>query len=631
MQGLRSASSRRRDLSEALGSWIGRRDLRLHGVALLTLALTTAYLSVRLMFTLEGANPIAFWLLFSAELFTLITFALYTFDTWRLEISGGTDDPSACADIVIATYNEPIEVLEPTVLGATRVQGVGTVWVLDDGRRDWVEELCTRLGARYVTRPDNRHAKAGNINHALPLMTADLLLFLDADHVPQRNAISAMSGLFSDPRLAIVQSPHEFRNRDSAQQRSVDTHEQSLFFEVLLPGRARNQAAFWCGSAAMIRREALVAVGGVATETVSEDLHTTIRIQALGYSVAYVNRRLISGLGPHNLGDYLLQRDRWARGTLAVLTSRESPVFGRGWSPSQRLHYLNSFLHYFLGIQRMAFVTALLLVLVAGILPVGTFPLWILALALTNIAMMTIASLGLGRGRTGLGDGVGNSWLTAEVFIRALANLPLRRQSAFRVTPKAASDLSIGHRLNLLRVPVAATAVLLIGWAFRTYLQFAPPSWPQWTWPGELNITLYWIISAFTALEVSTLIYLLWREGSRHQARAGWRFDAHAPGMLAGTPAVVVDLHEQGLRCRTAAPIPSDDEVVPLTLTVEIAGVTRDVHGVLTVRRMSRPTHDTWEYAGSVEWLSERDRLDIIDYCYVELAGKGRQRVDHGL
>ena len=127
MQRLRSASSRRRDRSEALGSWIGRRDPRLHGVALLTLALTTAYLSVRLMFTLERANPFAFWLLFSAELFTLITFALYTFDTWRLEISGGIEDPSPCADIVIATYNEPIEVLEPTVLGATRVQGVGTV------------------------------------------------------------------------------------------------------------------------------------------------------------------------------------------------------------------------------------------------------------------------------------------------------------------------------------------------------------------------------------------------------------------------------------------------------------------------------------------------------------------------
>ena len=75
-----------------------------------------------------------------------------------------------------------------------RVTGVRHVWVLDDGRRPEIKALCADLGARYLVREDNRHAKAGNINAALPQMDADLLLFLDADHVPQRSAIQQMSG-----------------------------------------------------------------------------------------------------------------------------------------------------------------------------------------------------------------------------------------------------------------------------------------------------------------------------------------------------------------------------------------------------------------------------------------------------
>src|SRR5690606_21455621 len=123
---------------------------------------------------------------------------------------------------------------------------------------------------------DNEHAKAGNINHALGVTDGELLLTLDADHVPHPEILDATVGYFADPDVALVQTPHDFYNRDSAQHSRPERHEQSLFYDVLAPGKDRHGAAFWCGSATVIRRRALEDVGGVRTDTVAEDFHTTI-------------------------------------------------------------------------------------------------------------------------------------------------------------------------------------------------------------------------------------------------------------------------------------------------------------------------------------------------------------------
>ena len=148
---------------------------------------------------------------------------------------------------------------------------------------------------------------------------------LDADHVPMPDALDALVGYFDDERMALVQTPHDFFNHDSAQHYAVGRHEQSLFYRVVCPGKDRHGAAYWCGSAALINRQALLEIGGVATETIAEDFHTTIRLQRNGWRSRYHDEVLVQGLAPHDLDGYLLQRDRWARGNLAVFTLPESP------------------------------------------------------------------------------------------------------------------------------------------------------------------------------------------------------------------------------------------------------------------------------------------------------------------
>ncbi|MBC7820981.1 MAG: glycosyltransferase, partial [Planctomycetaceae bacterium] len=107
-------------------------------------------------------------------------------------------------DVLIATYNEEAAILERTILGAVASSHPNTrVWVLDDGRRSWLDELSTRLGARYLARSDNQHAKAGNINAALAVLRdlpdpPDFVSVLDADFVPHRNFVPRMLALFHD-------------------------------------------------------------------------------------------------------------------------------------------------------------------------------------------------------------------------------------------------------------------------------------------------------------------------------------------------------------------------------------------------------------------------------------------------
>ena len=113
-------------------------------------------------------------------------------------------------DVFICTYNEEEAILEQTILGAMAMQHPNyRVWVCDDGRRPWLEELCTRLGCGYLKRSDNAHAKAGNINDALQVLSQlpdppEFISILDADFVPtpQTFQLRRYSLVIGSPQVA---------------------------------------------------------------------------------------------------------------------------------------------------------------------------------------------------------------------------------------------------------------------------------------------------------------------------------------------------------------------------------------------------------------------------------------------
>lgn len=252
-------------------------------------------------------------------------------------------------DVFIATYNEGFDVVERTILGALALDYPRyAVWVLDDGKREWLRDYCKAKGARYVTRPDNRHAKAGNLNHGLAASAAatrgELVMVLDADFVPRRDFLRRTVGLFDEPRIGLVQTPQHFFNPDpvqsnlGAQRCWVD--EQRYFFDVVQPSRDAWDVAFCCGTSSVVRRELLDAIGGFPIDSVTEDVLLSYVLMQRGYITRYLNEPLSLGLAPEGMKEYLTQRARWCLGTLQILRLKACPLWAPGHTPLVRVSFL---------------------------------------------------------------------------------------------------------------------------------------------------------------------------------------------------------------------------------------------------------------------------------------------------
>ena len=196
------------------------------------------------------------------------------------------------------------------------------------------------MACSYLTRPNNEHAKAGNINHALSKTDAELFAVLDADFAPRRDFLMRTVGFFADPKIAIVQTPHHFHNSDIYQMNlgmgEQWPDEQRLFFDIVQPSRDAWDCAFCCGSASVQRRSALMGIGGVPTDSVTEDILSTLVLLRKGYVTRFLNEPLAFGLSSESVAAMFVQRQRWCRGGLQLLFLRDG-VLGPGLTWIQRL------------------------------------------------------------------------------------------------------------------------------------------------------------------------------------------------------------------------------------------------------------------------------------------------------
>lgn len=308
--------------------------------------------------------------LLAAEAYTWLVVVLGFIQTaWPLNRQAAilNDDQSTwpTIDVFIPTYNEPLTVVRPTTLAAIALDWPKDklrIFILDDGRRDEFREFARAMGVGYIIRDNNRHAKAGNLNHALEETHGELIAIFDCDHLPVSSFLKTTVGwLQRDPQCAMVQTPHHFFSPDPFE-RNLGTfrrvpNEGALFYGLIQDGNDFWDATFFCGSCAVIRREPLMSIGGIAVETVTEDAHTALKLQRLGYSTAYINQTLAAGLATESLSAHIGQRIRWARG-MAQIIRIDNPFLGVGLSLWQRICYANAMLHFFFGLPRLVFLTA---------------------------------------------------------------------------------------------------------------------------------------------------------------------------------------------------------------------------------------------------------------------------------
>ena len=350
--------------------WASRENPWVRGTLVaISLILTWNYLLWRITQTLPPFGFTVNWLcgaaFLSAELLTGIGATI----TWILLSRSSSRSPTVAAnmpwlietrplvDVLICTYNEDRAILERTIIGAMGMNYPNfRVWVLDDGRRDWLSDLCAQKGCRYLTRPDNSHAKAGNINHAVRHLAAlssppDFIAVLDADFVPFSNFVSRGLCLFKETAVGIVQTPQHFFNSDPIQNNlaisEVLPDEQRFFFDIIMPSKDAWELAFCCGTSSIIRFSALREIGGFPTDSVTEDFLLTVRLRERGYKTLYLNEKLSAGLAPEGINEYAVQRTRWCLGLVQICRGRSGPFrLGNGLPILFRISLIETFLYW---------------------------------------------------------------------------------------------------------------------------------------------------------------------------------------------------------------------------------------------------------------------------------------------
>lgn len=598
-----------------LGSFFDRHPLLLRSLAIVALLWGVGYLVWRIGWSSQGASPVAYGMLLLTEIYGLWALGTLAWFSWsRRPAARPSATPGRSVDVYVCTYDEPIEVVSATLAGCRALTYPHTTYLLDDGKRREMAELAKLAGAEYLTRPDNSHAKAGNINAALSRTEGELVLMLDADHVPMPDALEAMVGYFDDERMALVQSPHDFFNHDSAQHYAVGRHEQSLFYRVVCPGKDRHGAAYWCGSAALIRRAALLDIGGVATETIAEDFHTTIRMQRHGWKSRYHDEVLVQGLAPHNLDGYLLQRDRWARGNLAVFTLPESPLRAKELAPLQRLSYFASLFAYLAPPMRLLLMATLGLVMWTGELPMKISVVALAALWLPYVTLNLGAGSALARGYMKIGETAHYELLTMEIYTRALRCIFRPGHTAFKVTPKQGTGGGGLESVRKLRLVIVCAVVVGAGTVLRL-LDLAGIG-PLPDLPGIAAV----IVPLLGLIEMRRILRTLFAVGKRQQRRLVYRFEGDAgaecyseEGHVSGR---LIDASAAGVGLVLDAPLAVGAKPAILLQLENAAGESHEVAAQVEVRSC-REAEGRHLVGATITEIDSASRMQLMEWCYV--------------
>jgi len=441
-------------------------------------------------------------------------------------------------DLLIPTYNEPLHVVRYTALAAMNIDWPAdklNVYILDDGRREEFRAFAEEAGIGYMARDDNEHAKAGNINRALEQLDAPFVAIFDSDHVPTRSFFQLTMGWFGrDPKLGLMQTPHHFYSpdpfeRNLGQFRTIP-NEGELFYGVVQDGNDFWNATFFCGSCAVIRRSALDAIGGIATETVTEDAHTSLRMQMHGWNTAYINIPQAAGLATERLSGHVKQRIRWARGMIQIFRT-DNPLFAPGLNAAQRLCYFNAMMHFLYALPRLIFLTSPLIYLVFKHTNIPGYWAAIFAYALPHLVLSNVANSRIqGQYRHSFWNEIYETVLAPYIFLPTMLALIHPKAGSFHVTAKGGV---VNRSFFDRRIAQPFIALLLLNFtgllcAVPRALQFPlldaahPASWLNFLahmydggHAGTIAMNVVWALFNIVILGVATAV--AWESQQRRQ------------------------------------------------------------------------------------------------------------------
>ena len=259
------------------------------------------------------------------------------------------NDRQVDVDVLITVYGEPLDVIETTARAAMAMHGRHITWILDDGDSDEVRDLAKSLGCRYVRRLGSSGAKAGNINNALSVAKAEFFVIFDADFVAKPDFLYETVPFMEDSNVAFVQTPQVYGNLNNIVSRGAGFI-QMVFYRFIQPGRNEFNAAFCVGTNVLFRRAAVKDIGGIYTQSKSEDIWTSILMHERGWRSIFQPKELAIGDTPDTIESYSKQQLRWATGGFEILFTHNPLSPRRRLRMDQRIMYFATCTFYFTGI-----------------------------------------------------------------------------------------------------------------------------------------------------------------------------------------------------------------------------------------------------------------------------------------
>ena len=581
-------------------------DLLIRVVAVAAIAWGCVYLIWRLIDSREGAQPELFALLYVCEIFGWLMLSSFTFLAWRIPLPVRPPlgrRPSV--DIYVCTYNEDLDILTATLVGCP-----GSPTPHDLGARRRPSRRGAGAGRARGALPDPQQQRARQgATSTTPWSPRGRTLVVSTPTTFLNRTSSTYGGLLRRSGRRLVQTPHDFEHLDSFQHFSNGRHDQSIFFEVIMPGRTVTTACSGvdpASSAGRPRGPRRSRNRDHCRRLPHDDQDAPRRMEN-----ALSRRDARPGARAHDLAGFLLQRDRWARGNLAVLRTKENPLTVKGLTIKQRTSYLASLAAYFVPMQRLGMLTVLVVMLVTGLLPVHA-PLWQFAVFWLPWMLLDLgASTFLARGEANLYDDAYVHSLTTEIYVRAALSIIRPIKTAFKVTPKNGVEGVVGRRSDNS------------GSSWRSKSWSLPRSLPASSRSpvSSTSITsVEWHILAsifFAVWELSLMGSALWRVTHRHQVRrnyrVGWKSPACSTAVWSGCR---TDRKRRGHR-RTSS---------------DRARVRRPAPAQRSERRRRRRAHPGrlpcqvvlearrkwvagWEAA--IDPMTERDNELLVEHCHV--------------
>jgi cellulose synthase (UDP-forming) len=602
-------------------------------LALVSLAYGAYWLWWRWTQTLNPHAMVFSLVLVSAETWGWFSAVLFLFGCWRIPERQAPPAPvGKSVDVFITVYDEPLAVVRRTAIGARDIRYPHRTYILDDGKRDDLKQAAEELGIGYIRRVGNAHAKAGNLNFAISVTDGEFILQLDADHFPLPNIIDDILGYFNDSKVAFVQTPQDFYNTDSFTHVVNDQgrelwEENRIFYSLLQAGKDYWGASFFCGCGGMLRRAALESIGGFSTQTIIEDMETSVVLQTHGWRSVYHPRALAFGLSPSSASAFHVQRQRWAQGSMQMLR-KFNPLTIRGFTPAQRACYLAANVYPFDGLQKAIFYLAPVVFLLTGAVPVNATGAALLGRLIPYLILSITAFELLTRGTGRLF--ISERYMMAKFFTYCISLTALfsRKALKFNVTPKGTSD--VPFRTFAPQAVILTLSAIAIMWAPIAHAR-------GWVFYETADFRLAYVASAMWAVwNVYFAAHVVRMCLRMRQQRADYRFTENMTVRIrmANTEpmalvASVENLNPDGMSFRSTTRF---DPQTPVAFTLPLSTRNANLTGrVVHVERRETPHGAVYTHGVHFDAMDAEDRDAIELHCTRHSVPVWRQRYRQSL